>query len=182
MRFLKFFGVIVLPLFSFVGGFFLTEWVFRMKQIPYPSQLFGLAVGLGLASWTLAIVKLVQLKRSKRHCEPREGRSPPAACRLPAGKAGTGRQSYRSDCFVVVSLLLAMTSLHWYRRFLMKKWMIIASFFALLAVFGSQNLWADDAALSMKLNQVIAKQDEILKELGEIKEELRIVKVRASNQ
>lgn len=64
----------------------------------------------------------------------------------------------------------------------MKKWMIIASFFALLAVFGSQNLWADDAALSMKLNQVIAKQDEILKELGEIKEELRIVKVRASNQ
>ena len=39
---------------------------------------------------------------------------------------------------------------------------------------------ADEAAVTAKLDEIVKTQNEILRQLGEIKEELNIVKIRAS--
>ncbi len=68
----------------------------------------------------------------------------------------------------------------------MKRW----AMFILLVVafiFSYKALFADGASsvkedASQKLNQVIQNQEKILRELDEIKAELEVIKVRASNR
>ena len=64
----------------------------------------------------------------------------------------------------------------------MKRWVI----FVLLVVafiFSHKALFADtDPAVSQKMNQVVENQEKILKKLDEIKAELEVIKVRASNR
>ncbi len=131
---------LIFPIAAFLAGYFLTDLVFRVKKIPYPFELFGLAVGLGLASWTFSIIHFIGLSFSNKY--------------------ERGRSS-------------------------MKRWVI----FILLMVafiFSYKALFADGAEMSGgvsgKLDQVIQTQDKILAKLDEIKAELEVVKVRASNR
>lgn len=65
----------------------------------------------------------------------------------------------------------------------MKHWAI---FILLAFIFSHQALFADGAEMSSgvsgKLDQVIQAQDKILAKLDEIKAELEVVKVRATNR
>lgn len=61
----------------------------------------------------------------------------------------------------------------------MKRWMS-AGLLAVPCLFLSVTARADDAALSQKIDRVLEKQDQILAELASVKEELQIVKVRAT--
>ena len=63
----------------------------------------------------------------------------------------------------------------------MKKRVLIAALFTGLLFLGADTLRADDLQNNVKLDQVLQKQDEILKTLAEIKDELQVVKIRASN-
>jgi len=64
----------------------------------------------------------------------------------------------------------------------MKK-LIFTGLFVCAMVFASQTAaFADEAALSSKLDQVLKNQEQILNELQTIKSELAIVKVRATNR
>jgi len=56
---------LIFPIAAFIAGYCLTDLVFRVKKIPYPFELFGLAAGLGLASWTFSIIHFIGLKFSK---------------------------------------------------------------------------------------------------------------------
>ena len=60
------------------------------------------------------------------------------------------------------------------------RWIHLA-FFVWLSVFSCRSVWADDSSLSAKLDQVIETQERILSELAAIREELQVVKIRASN-
>ena len=82
----------------------------------------------------------------------------------------------------------------------MKKWFTRAIFFSLVSVFFALNLFADEnpaptentpapaasslpmELLSQKVDKIGATQTQILKELEEIKAELDIVKIRASQR
>ncbi len=64
----------------------------------------------------------------------------------------------------------------------MTKRVLVAALFAGLLFLGVGTLRADDVQSNAKLDQVLQKQDEILKALSEIKEELQVVKIRASNR
>ena len=61
----------------------------------------------------------------------------------------------------------------------MKKKVLIASFIILLAL-PCRALFAQEVALLTKLDQVIKNQEEILKQLAEIKKEVEVVKIRAT--
>lgn len=67
----------------------------------------------------------------------------------------------------------------------MKKWILIAAAgLALMAAFATR-LPAQDtdaAALSAKVDTLMKNQEKMLLMLGEIKEELKIIKVRASRK
>jgi hypothetical protein len=54
-RFLLF---IVFPIAAFVGGYQLTDLVFREKVIPYPFEIYGVAMGLGFFFWMLALASI----------------------------------------------------------------------------------------------------------------------------
>jgi len=56
---------LIFSITAFIAGYFLTDLFFRVKKIPYPFELFGLAAGLGLASWTFSMVHFIGLKFSK---------------------------------------------------------------------------------------------------------------------
>ena len=56
---------LIFSIAAFVAGYFLTDLVFRVERIPYPFELFGLAAGLGLASWTFSMLHFIGLKISK---------------------------------------------------------------------------------------------------------------------
>ena len=58
---------LIFPIITFITGYGLTDLVFRVKKIPYPFEFFGLAAGLGLASWTFAIIHFIGLKFSTGH-------------------------------------------------------------------------------------------------------------------
>ena len=62
----------------------------------------------------------------------------------------------------------------------MKNWLIVSVLFLFVFSF-SVRAWADGGD-SQKLDRIIQNQNEILKELAEIKSQLEIVKVRASNK
>lgn len=67
----------------------------------------------------------------------------------------------------------------------MKKSTLVFLAFAVLGIFAGGTLSAEEAMpetpdVAAKLNAISDKQDEILKALAEIKEELHVVKVRAT--
>ena len=62
----------------------------------------------------------------------------------------------------------------------MIKWSMMMALAALLTV-SVVPAFADEAGLQHKLDKVLANQDEILRQLGEIKTEVQITKIRASN-
>ncbi len=59
---LKFSYIILFVIFvlTFLAGFFLTDLIFRTKKIPYPSEWFGVAAGVGLASAVQALIKILR--------------------------------------------------------------------------------------------------------------------------
>ena len=64
----------------------------------------------------------------------------------------------------------------------MKRWAILV-LLVVAFIFSYKALFADgDSAVSQKLNQVIQNQEKILRELDEIKSQLEVIKVRASNR
>ncbi len=68
----------------------------------------------------------------------------------------------------------------------MKRWAILI-LLTVAFVFSDKALFADGASSgrddsSQKLNQVIQNQEKILRELDEIKSQLEVIKVRASNR
>ncbi|MBI3315365.1 MAG: hypothetical protein HYZ87_00085 [Candidatus Omnitrophica bacterium] len=64
--------------------------------------------------------------------------------------------------------------------------MVKRNFYAVTAIAGVLLLCraalADDGFVSQKLDRVLQNQERILKTLDEVKEELQVVKVRASNR
>ena len=62
----------------------------------------------------------------------------------------------------------------------MKKKIVIFIFILISSASFCPRLYADDATISAKLDRVISGQEEILKKLEEVKEEVQIVKVRAT--
>ena len=46
---------VIFPITAFVGGYRITDFVFREKMIAYPFEFFGVAVGFGFFFWTLAL-------------------------------------------------------------------------------------------------------------------------------
>lgn len=67
----------------------------------------------------------------------------------------------------------------------MKKFLWVFVFSGLLALGWQRALFSADNELPqtapVKLDQILRNQEEILKKLGEIKSELQVVKVRATN-
>jgi hypothetical protein len=41
-----------------LAGFYLTDSFFRTRKIPYPAEWFGVAFGLGLGCWMMALWRL----------------------------------------------------------------------------------------------------------------------------
>ena len=62
----------------------------------------------------------------------------------------------------------------------MKRFLCVLSLLGLFFIMALPLAHADDAALDSKLDQLQKNQEQILKELDEIKAELQIVKIRAS--
>ena len=50
---------------AFVAGYRLTDVWFRVKLIPYPFELYGIAVGLALVFWGFALLQIVEFVLSK---------------------------------------------------------------------------------------------------------------------
>ena len=44
--------------FAFAAGFLATELVFRVKKVPFPHELFGIAAGAAFVFWTWALANL----------------------------------------------------------------------------------------------------------------------------
>ena len=64
----------------------------------------------------------------------------------------------------------------------MKRWTILI-LLVVAFIFSGKALFAEtDSAVSQKMNQVIENQEKILRKLDEIKTELEVIKVRASNR
>ena len=64
----------------------------------------------------------------------------------------------------------------------MKKWITLSVIFSVLVIFSYQYLYAEDGSVLGKLDKIMESQTQILKDLSEIKAELQIVKVRATNR
>jgi len=62
----------------------------------------------------------------------------------------------------------------------MKKWAALVLFFSFLAFLPCQAALAEDGGVIYKLEEISKKQDDILKQLAEIKSELQVIKVRAT--
>lgn len=63
----------------------------------------------------------------------------------------------------------------------MRRGTLLTVVFLSTLVFFPSQAWSNDAIQNQKLDQVLQKQDEILKALSDLKEELQVVKVRATN-
>ncbi len=50
----------------FVLGYRLTDVWFQKHLVPYPFELYGVAIGLALVFWTFALFQWVDLLRQKR--------------------------------------------------------------------------------------------------------------------
>lgn len=55
-----------LPGAAFYGGYVCTERYFSWKLIPYPFERTGIAVGIGLFFWVLALMVLILRKTNKK--------------------------------------------------------------------------------------------------------------------
>ncbi len=61
-----------------------------------------------------------------------------------------------------------------------KRLFLVVLVFNLVTILCGQILFADDSGLNTKLDRVLSNQEEILKQLEEVKKEVQIVKVRAT--
>ncbi len=59
----------VFPALAFKVSYAGTDWFFRARNIPYPFEGFGAAVGLGLFFWALGLV-LLWKRSSKKRSDP----------------------------------------------------------------------------------------------------------------
>ncbi len=64
----------------------------------------------------------------------------------------------------------------------MKKLTLLVMILVCVSSISVRSIWASDGPTMDKLNTILENQTEILKELSEIKEELQIVKIRASQR
>lgn len=64
----------------------------------------------------------------------------------------------------------------------MKKWILATVCVSLLLALTYQSLFAEDGGFAQKIDKILSNQEQILKDLSEIKSELQIVKVRATNR
>lgn len=64
----------------------------------------------------------------------------------------------------------------------MKKWILATVCVSLLLALTYQSLFAEDGGFVQKIDKILSNQEQILKDLAEIKSELQIVKVRATNR
>ena len=58
----------VAGILAFGAGFFWIKDIFQSKKIPYPFEWFGIAVGLGLACWAVAITKIIKIEKPASEC------------------------------------------------------------------------------------------------------------------
>ncbi|HTL70547.1 MAG TPA: hypothetical protein VL404_04560 [Candidatus Eisenbacteria bacterium] len=63
-------GFVVLPVVTFLAVHRWTAVFFRRREIPLPFDAFGLAAGLGAASWTLAAAFWIARQIQKRRSAP----------------------------------------------------------------------------------------------------------------
>jgi type II secretory pathway component PulM len=64
----------------------------------------------------------------------------------------------------------------------MKKWILATVCVSLLLALTYQSLFAEEGSFIQKIDKILSNQEQILKDLSEIKSELQIVKVRATNR
>ena len=64
----------------------------------------------------------------------------------------------------------------------MKKWILATICVSMLLALTYQSLFAEEGGFAQKIDKIISNQELILKNLAEIKSELQIVKVRATNR
>jgi hypothetical protein len=126
---------------TFAAAYRLTDVFFRLKKIPLPFEIFGAAVGAGLACWSVAVLHLIFSRSS-------------TPGRLPMRK----------------SILLALAGMTLFSA----------------AVFADETVPApvppQDASVTERLDRISKSQEEILNKLAEIKEQLNVIQVRATNR
>ena len=132
----------ILSLVPSGGVFYLvycsTDQIFKTYKFPYPFELFGLAAGLGAASWTYALVTLFRRRKTNMN-------------KIPA-------------VIFIFGFLSIFSG--------------VPSFTDGYAASSSM----DNESVSNKLDQIMNVESQILKQLDEIKAELQIVKIRASQR